>query len=223
MFFKVFDYFYFTLLAGCALVGLLFWGRYRKGIKLLGVFIFITLFVEITARWMLKKYNQNNAIYIFYDILNLAITASILISFMASKKNKIIIVFTDAIFLGIYFFDVLFMNRYVTDYSLINCLISILICFLSCMFLLDKIQNPQERILYKTPEFLFSIFLLFFYAVSMLYWIIFIQFRGPDTKAITSLMFKFFLISNLIYYSGIFLIFILEANSFKKGNERKCS
>lgn len=223
LFLKVFDYIYFALLVICSLVGVLLWRRYRKGIKMLVVFILITLFVEIVARWMLKKYGQNNAIYILYDILNLGITASIINSFLVSKKNKRIIVFADAVFLLLYFFDVLFKNRYVADYSLINCLISIFLCFLSCMFLLDKIQNPQERLLYRTPEFLFAIFSLFFYAVSVLYWIIYFRFRGTDARAITSLMYKFFLISNLIYYSGILLVFILGAKNVKNKNEREYS
>ena len=221
LFYKIFNYVYFALLVGIGLFSFVSWNSFRKGFKLLSVFILITLFVEIAARWMLKEYGQNNAVYILYDILNVTITALVLAFFMVSKKNKLIIFIADAVLVIYYLFDVIFLNRYVIDYSVINCIISIFLCFFSCMFLLDKIEIPRERVLHKTPEFLFSISLLFFCSVSVLYWIIFLQFKDKEGKAITSLMYKFFLISNIIYYSGIFLVLVLETKNPEKENEGK--
>jgi hypothetical protein len=221
LFYTVFNYIYFIILGVTTGIGIIFWKRIRRAFRLLNVFVLITLVIEIAARWMLWKYSQNNAIYIFYDILNIVITAIIATSMIKSSKSKSIVMIADVLLVFFYCVEVFILKRYTIDYSIINCIINIFICFFICMFLFDKIQRPQERILYTTPDFIFSIGLLFFSSVSVLYWVVFLRFKEQDGKAISNLMYKFFLMSNLVYYSSILLVFILEVKNISKRNERE--
>lgn len=222
MYFRdLFDYFYFFLLSICLLTGLWSWQKLRKAFRLLVMFVLATIVVEAAAIWTLKSFGQNNAVYIVYDLLNMAVVGGLMRSFMVGSFIRRISLTVIVSAIVTYMVDVFILNRYVADYSYINCGICIFFCFLSCLYLLGVMQNPSERGLLTLPEFILAIFVLFFYSISLLYWLVFLRLTGTEARELTRLLYRLFLISNLIFYSGILIVFILERKASLRKHEGK--
>ena len=220
-FYDIFSYVYFTLLLACVASSVVVWRKTPTGIRLIGVFMLTTLCVETSARWMLAVLHNNNIVYVIYDVLNFIISSYIIILFTISRKNRVIIFISACIMIALYLADVYVLNRYVKDYSLINCSISIYFCFISCMYLLDMMENPGEIILSRHPQFIYAMTSLFYYSISLLFWVVYLGFTGDDAAGLVRLTNKIFLISNLIFYACIFFVIILSGKINSRKNEGK--
>ncbi len=201
---------YYSILLSALIIAGYVWKKLRGNFKLLGLFVGFTLIIEIAALYIAKNYGANEYIYIIYDLINIAFITWLQSSFLRRRNFKKITFSIGACLIIALIFNII-SGKYLTYNNIFTCITNVSFIIYVLVYLLEKIILPAETRLTAMPEFYFSIILLFFCSVSILYWVATNYLKDSNIKQFATSMYYIFLFSNYLYYLGMGFVFYKEA------------
>jgi hypothetical protein len=210
---------YFSLLLFCIIAGCFLWKNLRTKYRIFTLFIVLTLFIEILALVLARRFGSNEKVYQMYDVLNISFITWLQASYLKRHSLKRVVLFVGSALL-IVLIVISILGKYGEFSNILTCTNNVGFISFVFVFLLEKMLDPNETHLIKQPEFLFSLFLLFFSSVSVLFWIANTYFTSKDARPLIADMYYIFLSANYLYYIGVVLVFFQDYYINKRINEK---
>lgn len=208
---------YFSLLLSNIIAGCFLWKNLNFKYRGLVFFIAFTIVIETFALFYARKFTSNGNIYLIYDIGNMGFITWLFFLFMKKPgfKRNILIIGGSAIIIWLI---IGLKGNYNEHSNILTCLSSIIFIFYSLSYMLEKMILPIDTYLYKIPDFLFSVFLLFFSSINVLFWIANNYLDNHESRYFVRSMYYIFLAANYIYYLGISIVLYVEFSNNKRVN-----
>lgn len=203
---------YFSLLLLCIIIGVLSWNRLGIKYRVFTVFIFITLLIELTALLFAKFLAVNRTAYFLYDIFNAVFISWFWYSTLDRVFLKRVVIVSGAALLCLLLI-IGVSGNYGTFGNLYTCIANTVFIIDVFVFLLEKMIDPAETYIWKKSEFIYSLNLLFFSSVGVLFWIANTYFANGNAKVLIQNTYYTFLGANYLYYIGIAIVFIRESKN----------
>ena len=183
-------------------------------LKLLPIYLALTLIVEIIATWLEETNQSNLVIYSIYYVINFSFYLFIIRSVLESRFIKKVIFIFIVLFELVAIFNIIFVQNIYTWNSFNYSIGSLLVVTFSIYYFFELFKRPKAIKLSKEPSFWICTALLFYYTCSFpLLGLNNFLTSLPDSL-IRSLMDILILLNVLLY--SLFTIGFLSRVTFKK-------
>lgn len=159
-------YFYFLVFSAVAGVTVYFQHSTPLYLKLFPFFLLLTIFVELSANWMMRNWGTNMALYNFYLVCNFCFCLYMLREIITDRLMRKVGLITTCAYGLVALFNLIFVQKLHTwnsmSYSL-GCLLVVAFCI---YYFFELFKRPKATRLTKEPAFWIVSGLLFFYCCS---------------------------------------------------------
>jgi hypothetical protein len=198
---------YLIIIAVSFLLGLIFSYK-KKQLKWVVILLGITLLSEILTRIFAYKIKNSNPVYHFFTPIQIMLWNMFFLSVLKSKKIKRIISPLSAALIFFSIINSVLLEGLRTFPENILRLESVFLIFCGVCLFIEKLDEPSEQNLFKSPVFIISIAVLWFNLISFIFfesYNFFLRNKIPS-QSIRTIHY----ISNYVYYLIILVAIILS-------------
>lgn len=194
---------YLGIQLACCIIGCINYNRSAKPMRFLIVLLGYTFISEIVAYWAAVVYRNNLPVAHVYNFISVGIYSGFFYETIANEKWRRVVLYSGAVLMLLCIVNVIWFDPILTYPANIFKLKTLFLFACACILLLQQLDLPSGKRLFRDPAFLAALSLVWFNTISSLFY-----FLNP---MLSRHKIKSDFIGDLHYYSNLvhYLIFLL--------------